>query len=195
MKHWDINLGFFLPFFRTPIVSKVLVPTMRKPRLVRCLDWTPIPLCSSAYLYCICKQSIHITTIEAVNFLNDIEIIEKSTLIDKVLRALHTRYSIEWKCCPLIDRDTYIKNNSRNKHSINKWNWEEMSQICWHHIPPSWESELLISLAKLLKKYDPLFCERKTVFLSESIIFLTKLRIERLDLWENILDSWFHRKY
>lgn len=81
---------------------------MRKLRLVSCLEGTPVSLCPCTYLNCISKKSIHITTIETIDLLYYVEIIEESTFVYKIFFATYTRYAIEPKDDMLVYGQTYI---------------------------------------------------------------------------------------
>lgn len=192
LECFGIVIEFLIPFFRITIISKILVPTMRESWLVSGLEWTPIAFCTSTYLDGICKESIHIATVETISFLHEIEIVEESSLIYKILTALHIGDTIECECCILIYRECDIEDNRRNNHPIDKRNREEVSDIRWYHIPPTRELHGLVLFLELLEKYYFFLLKVKSILLRETIVLFSEFSIEGLDFCEDIADSVFH---
>ena len=181
--------GFFFPFFWTPIVCKILVPSMRESWFVGGFYGAPVSLRTSTNLNRIGKESVDITTIEAIHFLNNIEIIEILSLIRDIFSSVHLRDTIERKSSPLIHREKYIQDHRWNNHRINKRHREKMPNIRRDNVFPSRKLEGFIPFAKFLKKDHFPFLERKTILFCESIILFSEVRIKSFDFFEDISDS------
>lgn len=138
---------------------------MRELRFVSSLNRTPVSLCSGTYLYRIRKESIHITTIETIHLLYEIEIVEKSAFIDKKFTSFYIRNMIETECGILIYRESNIEDNSRDDHPIDKRNREKVSDIRWDDVFPTWEFLGLVFSSELFEKYDFFLLKIKSISL------------------------------
>ena len=192
LKYFSSCRELFIPVFWTSVISKVLIPTMRKFRLVCCLYRTPIPLSSRSNFDRISSKPIKITTIEAVNFLDDIQVIEKSTLIEKIIFSFDDWNMVKRETYPLIEGNNEVKKKRKRKDAINKRNREKMPNIRWNNVFPSWELKSTISFSKFIKKNDLSFLEFKTIFFCESIIFSSEFDIEFLDFFQYFSDRCVH---
>ena len=76
---------------------------------MRCLDWTPVSLRTCPNFDRISGETVEITTIETINFLDNIEIIKKSSLVDKIVPPSYDRNSIYRETNPLVESDNYIE--------------------------------------------------------------------------------------
>ena len=94
---------------------------MRELRLVSSLERTPVSLSASPNLDRIRKKSVHIATVETVELLDDIEVVEESTLIDKKILARYARYLIEPEYDMLVHSQAHIQKYRRNNSAIDKW--------------------------------------------------------------------------
>lgn len=185
---------FLLPFFWIPIVSKIFVPAMRKFWLMSCFYWAPVSLCPTSNLDRISKKTIHITTVETLDFLDDIKIVEKLPIKYDILRPLHSWYPIEGECYRMIDRDTDIEDKSWEYHPEDKWHSDNLTYI--HHGKwefPFWKFHALIPSSHLFDEYDPLFFKGESIFLRKTIIFFFKIIIQGFDFCQDIFDSRFHK--
>jgi hypothetical protein len=161
------------PFFWIPIVSEVFVPSMREFWFMGGFYWTPVSLSPTSYLDTISKKSIHIATIEALDFLDDIEIIEKSPIKYDIFRSLHSWYPIERKGYYMIDRDTNIEKYCWDDHPQDEWYSDNLSYIHqgnWKF--PLRELQTLISSSRLFGEDHFFFFERESILRSKSIILL-----------------------
>lgn len=159
---------------------------------MRSFDWTPISFCSGTYFDGIASKSIEVAAIETINFLDDIEVIKKSTLIEKIVPSFYGRYMIERETYPLVDRNNTIKKECEWKNSVDKRNGKEMPNIGRDNILPGREFESSVSLSKFIKKYDLSFSKFKPIFFCQSIILSPEFHIEFIDFFENFLDSRVH---
>ena len=162
-------------------------------RLIRSLYRAPIALCASGYLDRVGKESIDVATVEALEFLLEIEIVEKSSIIDDIIRAYYSRYTIESECDRLIESDTDIEKYNWYDHREDEWHRNKLSDICTSKRSPEWEFETFISLFEFREKYHFLLIEGKTILLKESSIFYMKIMIERFYLEEDLLYGRFHK--
>ena len=101
---------------------------------------------------------------------------------------------VERKCNPLIHSNNDIEEYCRNKHSINKWDREEVPDIAREDVFPSRQTKSLISLAYLLEKYDFPLLQLKTIFSCESIILHSEILIEFLDPFEDFFNRSVHSR-
>ena len=76
---------------------------------MRCLDRAPVPLSAGSDLDRICKKSIYIATVETLEFVLQIEILQESSLVRDIISSLDLWYPIEWECAGLIDCDTQVE--------------------------------------------------------------------------------------
>ncbi len=67
------------------------------------LNGAPVSFGTSPNFDRISGETIEITAVETIYFLDNIEIIEKSSLIDKIIPSSHNGDMIEWKTNPLVD--------------------------------------------------------------------------------------------
>ena len=128
LKYFSSCREFFIPVFWTSVISKVLIPTMRKFRLVCCLYRTPIPLSSRSNFDRISSKPIKITTIEAVNFLDDIQVIEKSTLIEKIILSFDDWNMVKRETYPLIEGNNEVKKKRKRKDAIKYFQVGNLNQ-------------------------------------------------------------------
>ena len=98
-----------VPLFWIAIVGEFLVPTMCELWLVCCLDRAPVPLGTPSDLDRIRKKSVHIATVEALELVLDIEILQEASLIRDIVSTLDSWDPIEWERAGLIDRDTDVQ--------------------------------------------------------------------------------------
>lgn len=116
-----VVIEFAFPFFRVTVVSKVPVPPMICPWFACGLDGAPIALGPGADFHGVGEQSIDIGAIETMNLLNEIQVVEKSAVIDDIVLSFHRGYPIEGEGGVLIDADAYIQNDCRDNHHVDEW--------------------------------------------------------------------------
>jgi hypothetical protein len=150
-------LHLLVPLIWISIVSEVTIPSMSKSGFMSWLEWTPISLSTSTDLDRIGKHSIYIAAVEAVDLLQEIEIVEESAIIGDELWSSHMRDPIEWKCNKLIDTEADIEKYGRDDDPIDKWNREDianMDPLGRDEILVEWSFFGFILLSEHLEKYD-----------------------------------------
>lgn len=85
---------------------------------VRMADWTPVLLTTGKDLACIGENSVCITTVAAVNFLDGIQIDQFMTIIDKVIAPLHAGYAVGAKTDLLIEGKCQVNHNQWHNHAV-----------------------------------------------------------------------------
>lgn len=160
---------------------------MREFWAVCCLYRTPVSFCSSPDFDRIPSKTIKIATIETIYFLNNIEIIKKSSLIGKEILSFYDGNTIEWKTDPLINTNNEIKKKSKEKHSIDKWDGEDMAYISRDDVFPSRKFKSSVSFANFLEKNYFSFFKFKSIFFREFFILSSELKIEFFNFFEDFL--------
>lgn len=191
-----LSIGELLvPLFWITIVGEFFVPTMGRSWLVSCLDRAPVPLGTSSDLDRIRKKSVHIATVETLELVLDIEILEEASLVGDVVSPVYLGDAIEWEGAQLIDRDTYIEEYRRDDHSEDERHRDQLSDVhgC-DSSPEQWGSICRVLLLEGFEEPYPILLERKTILARKSIIFFSQLIIEGFDLGEDIADSVFHMR-
>jgi hypothetical protein len=160
---------------------------------VSCLDRAPVSLGAGSDLDRIGKKPIYIATVETLELVLDIEILQKSSLIRDIVSSNYLRDPIEWERAGLIDRDTQIQEYSRNYHTQDKRHRYNLSDIHRGDLPKDeWSSIGGVLLLERLEKTYPILLKRKTVLARKSVILLSEVIVEGFDLGEDIADSVFH---
>ena len=195
-EHIFIELHLLMPLISITIVSKILVPSMGKSRLVCGFQRTPETLSTSANLDCIGKYTIHIATVETIDLFEEIEIVEKSSIVEDIVGAFDSRDRVEWESDVLIDGEGDVEDSDREEHPVDKWYREDIS-----YMPPIFRNDIgierslfgLILFSKYFEKDDSLSLEIESILRSETIIFSAQFMIQCFDLGEDIADSVSHR--
>lgn len=128
-EHLLIIDHLLTPIIGITIVSKILVPSVCEPGFLSRLERTPETFCPRTHLNRIRKYSVHIATVETIDLLEDIEIVEESSIIHDEVRPANERNGIEWESDTLIDREGYIEKYGWNDHPVDEWNREDITNM------------------------------------------------------------------
>lgn len=149
---------------------------------------TPVPFCSRSYFDRIRKKPIDITAIQAIDFLDPIQIIQKTPLVNKIVLSSYTRDPIKRKCRILIGCQENIENDGWDNHHIDEWDGEDMPDRGIEEHPEKTFPEMLVLSGEFLQKNYPLLLDRISVFSGKSIVFFFDIPMKRLESIEKFGD-------
>lgn len=182
-----VIIELVFPILGVSVVCEVFVPHVGKNIfIIGSFYRTPVPFGSSGDFHRIGKETVYIATVETVNFLDDIEIIQKPSIIGDKITSFYFWYAIEWKGYVMIDGDKDIQDNRRDDHGVNKGKREKMTDIFGDGVSPCRNTKGFVSFANFFEKYDFLFSYKKSIFFGETSLFFSERFIELVDFFENI---------
>lgn len=180
---------FLFPLFRAAIISEVVVPAVLSFGLVGRFDGAPIALSAGPDLDGESEKAIHVAAVEAVGFLDDVQIVEEAAVVDEIVLAPDRRDVIERQGGPVVDHDEGIQNDGRDNHHIDEGHREDVADVVRDGIFPGWNAPVLVAGLEGLHEDNAALVDGKAVFFGQAGLFFLQGIVKGIDFCQELFDS------
>ena len=100
---------------------------MASENVLRVFDWAPILLSLGSNLCCVGEDTVCVSAVGAIEFLESVEVWDKVTVNDDECRASDSRHSVETKTDGLVQRERQVQKSNGNHHRVDERSGKNVS--------------------------------------------------------------------